>query len=89
MLTSGTWDVYVVNQEAQPGGLPVSLTQTADLTASGFGNLAAVNGANVKVATIAVAVPEPASLAFAGVVVMATAARTIRRGHAPRERRQS
>jgi hypothetical protein len=70
----GTWDVYVVNQQAQSGGLPVSFTQNAALAEAGFGNLPATNGAFLKIGSVSV-VPEPsttavATMAMAGVVMM-------------------
>jgi len=64
-LEPGTWDVYVVNQEPEVGGLPVSFLQLADLDVFGFGNLAVLDGANLLVGSVVV-VPEPSSIALVG-----------------------
>ena len=66
----GTWDLYVVNQERQTGGLPVTLLQTADTTDYGFGNLPEGNGEYLKIGTIT-AVPEPSTVALAGMAFAA------------------
>lgn len=74
----GAWDVYVVNQAAQSGGLPVSVLQINTGTAFGFGNLAATNGASLKIGTIT-AVPEPSTVVLAGVAVVAGLLPVVRR----------
>lgn len=74
----GTWDMYVVNQAPQPGGLPVSLFQTADTTDFGFGNLAVGNGEYLKVGTIT-AVPEPSTWVAAGMAAAVGFSRYLRR----------
>lgn len=68
----GTWNVYLVNQEPQPGGLPVTFFQIADTTEFGFGNLPVGNGEFLQVGTIT-AVPEPSGLIAAGMAFTAIA----------------
>lgn len=65
----GTWDLYVVNQQAQSGGLPASFTQNAALAESGFGNLPATNGSFLKIGTISV-VPEPSTVGVASMAIL-------------------
>ena len=74
----GTWDVYAVNQEAQPGGLPVSLIQDNTSDEFGFGNLPAANGASLMIGTIT-AVPEPSTIALGGVALLVGLVPALRR----------
>lgn len=82
---TGTWAIYVVNQEPAVGGLPVSFFQDAAFADFGFGNLPATNGANLLVGTVTVSVvPEPASIGLVGCALVALAiARRVRRGPGP------
>jgi len=64
-LEPGTWDVYVVNQEPEVGGLPVSFLQLANLDVFDFGNLAVLDGAKLLIGSVAV-VPEPSSTVLVG-----------------------
>ena len=74
----GTWNLYVVNQEPQVGGLPVSLLQEADATDYGFGNLQPLNGEYLQIGTIT-AVPEPSTVALAGVALASVLVPGLRR----------
>lgn len=85
---TGTWAVYVVNQEPQEGGLPLSFYLNAAFADFGFGNLPAVNGASLLVGTVGwTAVPEPASLGIVGsalLVLFVRRCRGARPGGRPR-----
>lgn len=74
---NGTWDIYMINQEAQEGGLPISFLQDSELADFGFGNLPAVNGEALLVGTVT-AVPEPTTLLLAASGGLALAVRRIR-----------
>ena len=74
----GTWDVYVVNQEPEAGGLPVSFWQLATGDDFGFGNLAALDGAYLLVGSVVV-VPEPSSIVLVGCGGLALVASWCRR----------
>jgi len=76
----GAWDVYVVNQTAQPGGLPVSVLQNNLGDEFGFGNLPAANGESLLVGTIT-AVPEPSTVVLVGCAALALVAGRTRRRH--------
>jgi hypothetical protein len=72
--------VYVVNQTAQPGGLPVSVLQNNLGDEFGFGNLPAANGESLLVGTIT-AVPEPSTVVLVGCAALALVAGRTRRRH--------
>lgn len=76
---NGTWDIYMINQEAQEGGLPISFLQDSELADFPFGNLPAVNGEALLVGTVT-AVPEPTTLLLAGCGCLSLAVRRFRRG---------
>ena len=80
----GTWDVYVVNQEPEEGGLPVSFLQLASGIEFGFGNLAALDGARLLIGSVTV-VPEPSGIALAGCGGLALVASWCRRQAARRD----
>ena len=84
----GSWDLYVINQEAQAGGLPLSLMQNLAGDEFAFGNLPVANGAALKMGTV-VAVPEPSTVVLAGVAVLAGLLPMVRRRICGRPRHRS
>ena len=80
----GTWNVYVVNQEPEAGGLPVSFLQLSNLDVFGFGNLVAEDGAHLLIGSVVV-VPEPSSIALVGCGGLALVASWCRRRTARRD----
>lgn len=75
---TGTWDVYVINQAAQDGGLPVSFLQDST-TEFGFGNLSATDGASLLIGGITVTVPEPSLVALVAAACLVALGRVARR----------
>lgn len=80
----GAWDVYVVNEAPEVGGLPVSFLQLSDLEVFGFGNLAELDGAHLLIGSVTV-VPEPSSIALVGCGGIALVASWWRRRTARRD----